>query len=234
MAVSVPQRHPRNVADDQVALGYVFVWYVEGDVMSPLVFTLVVGGVVIASLFVSFKRYLRADALAQKARHATPRTLIRDVVDGARVRVVGTVVSHEEYVKAPYTATLCLAYHAYSTAHVPDGMHQYGKAIRSEPSERVLAFRIQDETGALEVDVDHVTLDLEMGSVVPAEGAHVFGANIVARNSSHTDYYEAKLVAGASVAVTGVLRRGADGTLRLVGTQTEPLVISNQPGALDA
>ena len=100
----------------------------------------------------------------------------------------------------------------------------------------MLAFQIRDETGALEVDVDHVALDLEMGPVFPAEGAaHVFGADIVARNSGRTEhYYEAKLVANSSVAVTGVLRRGADGTLRLVGTPTEPLVISNRPGALDA
>ena len=163
--------------------------------------------------------------------HAIPRTVIREVVAGSRVRVVGTAVARDERINAPYTGTPCLAFRAERSAQVPDAFTGRGKTLHSPPSEQVVAFRVQDVTGAIDLDVEHVTLALDANLVTPAIG-HVFGAKLT--DVTGQDYREAVLVPDGEVAVTGLASCGVDGVLRLVGTEREPLLISNQRGALVA
>jgi len=151
-----------------------------------------------------------------------PRTPIRDLVGGARVRVVGTARKIDADVGAIYTGTPCLACHGWISGGESSNL--------SPPDDRVTVFRVEDDTGSIPIQIDHVKLQLS-GTTVDVAKSKVFGASVIARESGAAAgqliYWEDRLDADTRVAVIGYVVRGDDGGLRLAGRENEPLVIAN-------
>ena len=95
-----------------------------------------------------------------------------------------------------------------------------------------MPFRVEDETGSIEIVVDHATLRLAGHIIDLAKTKAVFGAGMLARESSslaggRVTFWEDRLEPDARVAVIGTVVSGDDGTPRLAGRAQEPLVIAN-------
>jgi len=182
-----------------------------------------------AYLAVSFALDRRRHAREGGLLHAIPRAAVRDLIDGQRVRVVGTVVSNDEFIKAPYTGRLCLAFRARTHAS-PLSMHDLSFSLPhdSKPSQRAIAFRVMDDSGDVEIDVEHIALELDEHLIdVEEAGKHV----IVMQNAT-IKYWQATLTEHQRVAVIGVVRRSAAGAPRLTGTAAEPMIITTNDAAL--
>jgi hypothetical protein len=174
----------------------------------------------------------RAVATNNAALQALRPTAIRELVDGARVRVIGTA-NGTELVKAPYTGAACLAFHGSSSARTAEGRRS--QTLRGPDTREVRPFTIDDGTGTIAVDVAHVRLDLALHLPTDEDVQNnVFGARMLARDTAGTSYYEHILEPASPVAVIGTVSRGDDGALRLVGTAATPLVVSNHTAALAA
>ncbi|HET9992765.1 MAG TPA: hypothetical protein VFQ65_29725 [Kofleriaceae bacterium] len=160
--------------------------------------------------------------------HALPRTPIRDLVGGSRVRVIGTARRIDADVSAIYTGTPCLACHGW--------MSGAEDADLSPPDDRVTVFRVEDDTGSIPIQIDHVKLELT-GTSVDVAKSKVFGASIIEREAGaapgQLTYWEDRLDADTRVAVIGYVVRGDDGDLRLAGRENEPLVIANVSAAFE-
>ncbi|MEP6862221.1 MAG: GIDE domain-containing protein [Deltaproteobacteria bacterium] len=160
--------------------------------------------------------------------HELPRTPIRELVAGERVRVVGTARKISDDVGGIYTGTPCLATHGWISGDDDGNL--------SPPDDRVVAFRVEDDTGAITVSVGHTKLQLA-GTIVDMAKAKSFGASIVARESGAMGggftYWEDRLDVDTRVAVIGYVVRGDDGALRLAGRENEPLVIANVSAAFE-
>lgn len=199
--------------------------------MIPVAITVGFVAVMAIVIAITNRGIKRQIAQANAKLHELPCTAVRDLTEGARVRVVGKAQPAGELVKAPYSGQMCLAFHAQNSARVGDNEH--GKTLRSPESQDVRAFRVQDATGSIELDLAHVSLQLRRNLLSDDQlERHAFGARILAREAQDVRYYEYVLVASDDVAVIGRVRRGQDGSLRLVGEPGEPLVISNQSAAL--
>jgi len=160
-----------------------------------------------------------------------PRTKIRDIAAGARVRVIGIAVGHDDYAKAPYSGTECLAFHGERSATV--GTDDAPARVDGPSTDEIRTFHVEDDTGTIELAFEHVTLKLVTRDVSGAVAAeHVFGAKLLARDAVATTYREALLLPDDRVVVIGTAERRGDGKLRLTGTAEVPLVISNEPLAL--
>jgi hypothetical protein len=160
--------------------------------------------------------------------HALPRTPIRDLVAGSRARVVGVARKLSDDVGGIYTGTPCLATHGWISGDADGNL--------SAPDDRVVAFRVEDDTGSITVSVAHTKLQLT-GTTVDMAKTKSFGASIVARESGAMGggftYWEDRLDADSRVAVIGYVVRGDDGGLRLAGRDNEPLVIANISAAFE-
>jgi hypothetical protein len=160
--------------------------------------------------------------------HELPRTPIRDLVGGARVRVIGTARRVDGDVGGIYTGTPCLASHGWISGDENSNL--------TPPDDRVAAFRVEDDTGSIAIQIEHVKLQLTGKSVDMAK-SKVFGASIVARESNAAagalGYWEDRLDIDARVAVIGYVVRGDDGGLRLAGRENDPLVIANVSAAFE-
>ena len=197
--------------------------------MSPVTY-IIIAVIIAAAVGRSIMGGVREARRERAALHAFPRTAIRDLVDGARMRVVGTAVSNDELVRAPYSGRLCLAFRAHTVSVDVTGVLPGGTTphIPSVPVQRAIAFRVRDDSGEIAVDVDHVTLILDDARV----DLHEEHGAMVASLSGMIDYHESRLVEKQPVAVTGIVRRSGEGTVRLVGTTAEPLVVATCDGAL--
>jgi hypothetical protein len=160
--------------------------------------------------------------------HELPRTPIRDLVAGDRVRIVGTARKLDGDVGGIYTGTPCLATHGWISGDADGNL--------SAPDDRVVAFRVEDDTGSIAVAVAHTKLQLT-GTSVDMTTSKAFGASIVARESAAAGggftYWEDRLDADSRVAVIGYVVRGDDGALRLAGRDNDPLVIANVSAAFE-
>lgn len=201
--------------------------------MTEVAIALAVVGAVLVGMLISFRRFMRRTAQADAKLHELPRTAVGALAEGARVRVVGKAIPAGELVKAPYSGKMCLAYRASSSAQLGDTNNYGGKSIRSPESQGVRPFRVQDETGAIEIDLAHVTLELSRNFVSDQDAErHAFGAKILAREAQSVTYREYLLLANEDVAVIGRVRRSDQGSLGLAGNAGEPLVVSNRSAAL--
>ncbi len=154
-----------------------------------------------------------------------PRTPIGTLTTNTRVRVIGTARKLDADVSAIYTGTPCLACHGWTSGDEDANL--------PAPDDRVVAFRVEDETGSIVISLSHIKLQLG-GSVVDVAKTKVFGASIVAREAgSAVTYWEDRLDADTRVAVIGYVVTGDDGTLRLAGRGDEPLVIANGSAAFE-
>ena len=161
--------------------------------------------------------------------HALPRTRIAELVGGRRVRIVGTARSLGQDVGAAFSGTVCLACHCW--------MGTSGDGDTPDPVDRVAPFRVEDDTGSIAVEVEHVTLELT-GHLVELSSAPVFGASIIRREAGtlaggSVDCWEDRLDLDGRVAVIGYVVRGDDGNLRLTGRAQDPLVIANVAAAFE-
>jgi hypothetical protein len=186
-------------------------------------FGVALAGVVVLGTLVAVKWYLpRKFARDDRARRAVPHSTVRDLVADARVRVIGTAHAIGESLIGPHTGKPCLAYLA----------RAYDEKLEVRETSNVVAFRVQDATGAIVVVVDHVKLDLVYDRTEPKE----LGAGVIARNVSrynmHTDLREQALRPDARVAVVARVARDDRGELVLAGTAQEPVVISTWHASL--
>jgi hypothetical protein len=160
-------------------------------------------------------------------------TAIRDVVDGQRVRIIGTATGGE-VLKAPYSGVPCLAFHGTRSVEVSDNRDQV-RTISGLPSQDVRPFTVDDGTGTVMVevrDVQTAKLDLAVHVVTDEDvNNHVFGARMLARDTASQTYWEHILEPASKVAVIGRVSRAADGTLRMIGTVDAPVVVSNHESA---
>lgn len=163
---------------------------------------------------------------------SVPRVAIRDLVEGARVRVVGVPRTEAALLASPYTKTPCIGFRAEQSATTGGG--EAKTVHKAKPVQEVLAFQLDDGTGAVAIDVALSELVL-VPSLMKAEELQgkVFGARMVARGATSSSYIEYVLPAEQQVAVIGVVRRDADGTLKLGAPPRARLVVSNLRAALE-
>jgi len=205
--------------------------------MSPATYITitVIVAVLSAMAWSYYNAMVRGPRRERAALHVIPRTAIRDLVEGASARVVGTVVASDELVRAPYTDRPCLAFRAHTKSKqlslATGRRFSTMEPVESEPIQRVVAFRVRDDSGEVAIVVDHVKLLLEDACIDPHEATK--HTPVVTSSDGKTDYHEAKLLEQQPVAVTGLVRRAADGTLQLAGTARKPLVIATRDGALE-
>ncbi len=185
-------------------------------------------GVTLVVVTAGIRRTIAAnDAQLQALRP----TSIGELVEGARVRVIGTA-NGPELVKAPYTGAPCLAFHGSSSARI-EGGRTGDRTVQGPDTRDVRPFTVDDGTGTIAVDIEHVTLDLAVHLATQEDiQRHVFGAKLLARDTAGTTYWEHILEPATKVAVIGQVVRGGDGALRMVGTAQSPLVVSNHDAAL--
>ena len=124
---------------------------------------------------------------------------------GQRVRIVGSAHAIGEPIAAPISGRPCLAYSASPDARA-----------------RVVTFCVHDDTGTLDIAIEHVALDLA-GHWVKPDDAHAFG-----HMEQRAGVLEDRLDPDQRVAVIGIALRRGDGTFHLVGTARQPLVISTR------
>jgi hypothetical protein len=204
---------------------------------------MVTAAIVVASLLavglytsISLGRFLRKERIREAELHALPRTPIKDLVVGSRVRIVG-IAHGSDLLKSPYSGTPCIAFHGESNAKIHHSNDSTGWTEKFEgPTVHELRpFFIDDGTGKIAVAIDHANLDLELPPVSKDQvEAHVFGAKVIARETSSTSYAEWLLAPDTRAGIIGTVGRGDDGGLRIVGTAESPVVISNRPAALVA
>lgn len=184
---------------------------------------------------ITFRRIGRAQQQHDASLHALPRTAINDLAVGARVRIVGKAIGSHT-VKSPYGGTPCLAFHCESSATIEYGAAD-GYTISEcfdAPSQRdVLPFSVDDGTGEIAVAIDHAQLDLSRNELTKDQiEGQVFGAKMIARDTTSTSYTEHILVADEQVGVLGVVREGPDGKLYVSGSPDAPLIVSNLSAAI--
>lgn len=154
---------------------------------------------------------------------AIPRTPIGSAIAGSRVRVVGTARKLDGDVGGIFTGTPCLACHGWISGGSDAGL--------SDPPDRVVPFRVEDETGSILVSVSHVKLELS-GTTVDVANSKAFGSSIIAREGKAAGgggltYWEDRLDADTRVAVIGYVVRDDKGAMVLAGRDNDPLVIAN-------
>jgi hypothetical protein len=181
-------------------------------------------GVVVLGTLVTLKWYFpRKFAHDARARRVVPHGAVRDLMAETRVRVIGTAQPLDEELIGPHTGKPCLAYEA----------RVYDAHLQVQKKSGVVAFRVQDDTGTIDVIVEHVTLDL----APDLTGVKELGAGVIARNTDGHHYppalWEHALRPHARVAVVARVVRNDRGELALVGTATEPVVISTWTAALE-
>ena len=151
-----------------------------------------------------------------------PRTPIRSLVAGSRVRVIGIARKLDGDVGGIFTGTPCLASHGWISGGSDAGL--------SDPADRVVPFRVEDDTGSILVSIAHVKLELA-GSRVDLASSKAFGSSIIAREGNAAGggltYWEDRLDADSRVAVIGYVVRDDKGALVLAGRDNDPLVIAN-------
>lgn len=188
-------------------------------------FGLALAGVVVLGTLAVLKFYMpRKFASDDRTRRAVPSSAVRDLVAETRVRVIGTASALGEPLIGPHTGKPCLAYQA----------RAYDTKLQVQKTTGVVAFRVQDVTGAIDVVVDHVKLDLAPDLTEPKE----LGAGVIARNTTSqfgpATLWEDALRPDARVAVIGRVARNDRGELSLVGTAGEPVVISTWSASFEA
>jgi hypothetical protein len=154
--------------------------------------------------------------------HALPRTPIRDLVVGSKVRIIGTARSLGHEVGGHISGTPCLACHSWI-------LTMAGSDATTMPpyEDRVVAFKVEDDTGTIDIGVEKVSLLLN-GGIVDVKDSHAFGASVVRREGGlAVTYYEDRLPVDSRVAVIGYVVTSSDGTKRLTGQRKDPLVIAN-------
>jgi hypothetical protein len=160
--------------------------------------------------------------------HELPRTPIRELAGGARVRIIGTARKVDGDVGGIFSGTPCLATHGWISGGED--------ADLQAPDDRVVAFRVEDDTGSINISVAHTKLHLT-GNSVDVAASKVFGSSILAREGNAAGgaltYWEDRLDADARVAVIGYVVRGDDGALLLAGRDNDPLVIANVSAAFE-
>jgi hypothetical protein len=180
-------------------------------------------GVVVLGTLAALKWYFpRKFAREARARRAVPHAAVRDLVADSRVRVIGTAQPLDEELIGPHSGKPCLAYSA----------RVYDEALQVQNKSGVVAFRVQDDTGTIDVIVEHVTLDL-----APDLNVKELGAGVIARNQIGGRYpaalWEHALRPHARVAVVARVVRNDAGVLTLVGTAKEPVVLSTWSASLE-
>ena len=197
---------------------------------------LITGAVVVGTLgwlLIDFKRTMRKAGREDAALHALPRTPVRDLAEGTRARIVGIAIGHDDYAAAPFSGTPCLAFHGDRSATIVDANETTTTTVHGPASQDVRPFRVEDDTGSIEIAVEHATLSLFQRPVSPETAAsRVFDSKLLARDAVSTSYHESLLLPDDRVAVIGTVARGPDGKLHVAGTPDAPLVISNLPAAL--
>jgi hypothetical protein len=174
-------------------------------------------GVVVLGTLAALKWYFpRKFAREDRARRVVPRSAVRDLVADTRVRVIGTAQALDEELIGPHTGKPCLAFIArFCDDH-----------LQVQKKSGVVAFRMHDETGTIDVIVDHVRLDL----APDLHDVEALGAGLIARNNDGRHYaptlWEHALRPEARVAVVARVARDDRGELTLVGTAKEPVVLS--------
>ena len=165
---------------------------------------------------------------AAKRMRALPRTKIRDLVDGQRVRIVGTARSLGELTTGVFSGTPCLATTAGSAASGRNAMNV------PQPEDRSVAFRVEDDTGAVDVDAVGATLSIAGSESIDLAASQAFGASIIGREGAsgarRMRYFESRLAPDEQVAVLGTVARDAAGGLRLA----RPVELSTHADALAA
>jgi len=195
---------------------------------------IVIGGslVIVALIFVFvFAIKSRAEEVAAAAAE-TRRCTIRDAKHGERVRIVGVAKAIGEPSLSPYTGTACVAW---CTSGYGRTSGDRGGARNLPSRQDVEPFLIEDETGGIAVGTSHVQLDL-LPTSVDADGPtkHPFGSGILQREAGGpVSFYEGVIPQGGQVAVTGIVQRDPDGSVRIVGDAANPAVISNLPTMLE-
>jgi len=190
--------------------------------------------IVFVSMGISLRRFMRKAEQHDAELQALPRTPIKDLVAGSRVRIVG-IAHGSDLVKAPHSGTRCIAVRTESSAAVRhgDGSTGWTERFNAPTVHEIRPFFINDGTGNIAVEIEHVTLDLDLVPVSNAQiQANVFGAKMIARESSSTSYKEWRLAQDSPAGVIGTVGTASDGTLRIVGTVESPIVISNRRAAL--
>ena len=165
----------------------------------------------------------------------TPSASISTFAVGTRVRVIGRAVATGAALLAPVSGESCLAY-----THQLFMDNVMTSSSERPPDSTSVAFAVEDETGRIAIaEAADVVVDIEAHIVAGEPDAPpAFGASIIARELGASGYTLMTtsvgcLRAGDRVAVVGIVERGADGVLRLVGTPKHPLLISTQPKALE-
>jgi hypothetical protein len=165
----------------------------------------------------------RKFAREDRARRVVPHCAVRDLMVEARVRVIGTAQVLDESLIGPHTGKPCLAYSA----------RVYDDHLQVQKKSSVVAFRVHDDTGTIDVIVDHVALDL----APDLEDVKELGASVIARNANDGRYpatlWEYALRPHARVAVIAHVARDDRGELTLVATVKEPVVLSTWRASLE-
>ncbi len=158
-----------------------------------------------------------------------PRTAIKDLVAGQRVRVIGIARKLAEDTAGPYTGKVCLATHAWVSTS--------GNDATPPDTDRIVPFRVEDETGSVELFIGHGHVKMRLaGELVDMDKSKAFGASIIRREAgssmysngpSGPRYWEDRLDVDGKVAAIGYVTRKDDGAYHLTGTPDEPLIIAN-------
>lgn len=202
--------------------------------------TLQYAGIIVltASVTAAVSWYFGRDERTRRAIARLPIVKVRDVKEGATVRVTGTLSLGSSSIEAPFSHRVCAHYDALVEERYTEDRHEAWHTVAHETSS--CAFFIEDETGKIEIDATRIE-----GVVVrdhhkkkgelEVEKARAF----LAKHGQKSEilpgrvlrYREGVLEAGETVTVMGKARYDShDGTRRLViGDGDVPVRASDDP-----
>jgi len=158
-------------------------------------------GMIGASLFVG-RDARRREAIVRGRR------LIRDVLDGEKVALVGRVILLRPALRAPFSQRDCAAFRGVQSQYVDTG-GMGGNAERGR-TEALSDFELEEKTGRARVA-------MSVGTIVEAKDVKV-------GNDGEWECYEWALTEGTRVCVIGVARWEQGATLDGPSSGTPPLV----------
>ncbi|HEX8110210.1 MAG TPA: GIDE domain-containing protein [Kofleriaceae bacterium] len=180
--------------------------------------------VVVLSLVVGVPRLLRQTARQKKLRKIAVAKIGTLAPGPHIVRVVGTARAVGAATTAgPYSGTPGVA--AVFERWDSQRIQRLDRQVRHVP------FVVEDETGSVQIALEHADFALELLPVKLAETGpnRVFGAGIIAANREAAgDTLECVVKPGDRLAVVGYVYARPDG-LVLAGTAASPVVVSNDP-----
>ncbi len=150
--------------------------------------------------------------------HAVATTEIASSTIGNVVRLVGTTtLDGDARVAGPFSGTPCVIAVGERWEKTSRGQ----RVRRLERSVRASSFVLEDATGRVRIVANEsveVVVLLAPVTVATSGPNRVFGAGILAANLDKTqEILEGVIVSGARVTAFGLLQKGVDGTLELVG-----------------